>query len=65
MKIEEEKRVLKELTALEAIDREIKELNKEIRVNYNFSKSFSTKKRKRQNECRPNVHSTSKNCHTQ
>jgi hypothetical protein len=41
MKIEEEKRVLKELTALEAIDREIKELNKEIQVNNNFSKSFS------------------------
>jgi hypothetical protein len=48
MKIEEEKRVLKELAALEAIDREIKELNKEIQVNNNFSKSFSTKKRKRQ-----------------
>jgi len=32
MKIEEEKRVLKELTALEAIDREIKEFNKEIQT---------------------------------
>jgi len=54
MKIEEEKRVLKELTALEAIDKELKEVNKEIQVNYNFGKSFITKKRKR-NECHSNV----------
>jgi hypothetical protein len=45
MKIEEYKRREKELTALEAIDKEIRELNKELQVNNNFSKSFSTKKK--------------------
>jgi hypothetical protein len=48
----DKKQLLKELTALEAIDKELKEVNKEIQVNNNFGKSFSTKKRNR-NEWSP------------